>query len=334
MNLTFQEPNYFLFFFIVPFLIFFYFFLLTKINNQQLHSSLQFFKKIKPTWKNKIVHLPFWISLFIISLIIIALAKPQEKLGKSFNVKEGIDIMFVLDISISMNIQDFKPNRLEVAKKQIYDFLNIRENDRMGLVVFGEDAFLQSPLTFDKDFLQSSITRVDFLEEIKSSTAMGNAITTAILALKESETKSKIIILLTDGDSNAGEIDPITAANLAREYNIKIYSIGIGKPGKSIINQLFDDPLRGKIFRPIEVYMDETTLIKISEITQGKYFNVKNTVGFTAAYEEIDALEKTEVKETDYDIYKDYHPLIIKIILWLIIFYLLVKYIVINKKPV
>ncbi len=328
-----KNPEYLWLLLTFLFLLFFYFLVIAKKKNTQSHSSLLIFKSLQPTWKEKIKHAPLLLRMIALFLIILALTRPQQKIGQAFNNKEGIDIMFILDISVSMNIQDFLPNRLEVAKKEMVDFIEKRPNDRLGLVIFGKDAFLQSPLTFEKELLKSFVNRVDFLDEVKNETAIGVAVATGVIALKDSKSTSKIIILLTDGNNNAGEIDPITAANVAKEYGIKVYPISIGNPGKSVVKQTVRDPFLGERVHFLEVFMDESTLKRMAEITSGKYFNVKNSETFSSIYKEINQLEKSEIKEAKFNVYQDYFPWIVQLILISVFLELIFTHILLKRRP-
>ncbi len=321
--LHFQTPAFLWLFPLIFLLLFFYAAFLFRKKNFKNYSNLSFFKLKGKSKYNNIAHFSFFINVLLLSLIVIALARPQTKIGESIDRKNAIDIIFALDISSSMDYEDFTPNRLEVAKKKIIDFIDLRKNDRMGLVVFGKEAFLQSPLTFDKDFLKTFVEQVTFLDGVKSQTAIGSALATSIIALKDSEAKSKIIILLTDGNNNAGEIDPITASNLAQNYGIKIYTIGIGKPGRTIVKKTIDDPVFNKRIIPIEIFMDEKILINLAQTTGADYFNVKNEAGFSRAYKEIDNLEKTKITDINYVIYKDYFPELLFLIFLLLLVYVL-----------
>jgi Ca-activated chloride channel family protein len=202
--------------------------------------------------------------------------------------------MMALDVSSSMQAEDFKPhNRLYVAKEEINKFIDRRVNDRIGLVVFARYAYTQCPLTVDYSVLHNFVDMVNF-GVIEDGTAIGMAIATAVNRLRDSEAKSKILILLTDGDNNAGEIDPVTGANLAAAMDIKIYTIGAGKPGNAMYP--YQDPIFGKryVYQPTNI--DEATLKKIAERTGGRYFRARSGEELEQIYEEIDQLEKTEIQ--------------------------------------
>lgn len=248
----------------------------------------------------------FLLTVFRITAVaalIIAFARPRSGTEYKEVTSEGIDIMMALDVSSSMQAEDFKPhNRLYVAKEEIKKFINNRINDRMGLVVFARYSYTQCPLTTDYGVLLNFIDQVDF-GIVEDGTAIGMAIANAVNRLRESESKSKIIILLTDGDNNSGEIDPLTAANLANAMDIKIYTIAAGKPGNAMYP--YQDPLFGKryVYQPTNI--DEKSLKDIAERTGGKYFRARSGEELEEIYKVIDELEKTEVKIASHIQYKE-----------------------------
>ena len=242
--------------------------------------------------KQYLRHLLFLLRISVITLLIIILARPQsEKINEE--ITEGIDIVITLDISGSMLARDFKPNRLEASKNIAIEFINKQEYDRIGLVVFSSESFTQCPVTIDHTVL------INMFKDIKQGliddgTAIGYGLATAVNNIKESKSKSKIIILLTDGENNAGDIDPLIAADLAAKYDIKVYTIGVGKNGFA------DMPVQtifGERIQKVEVKIDEETLKIISEKTGGKYFRATDNMKLKEIYEEIDKLEKDKIKE-------------------------------------
>jgi Ca-activated chloride channel family protein len=229
-----------------------------------------------------------------VALLFVALARPRSGTEYTKVTSEGIDIMMALDVSSSMQAEDFKPNnRLYVAKEEMKKFVERRVNDRIGLVVFARYSYTQCPLTTDYGVLLSFVDQIDF-GVVEDGTAIGMAIANAVNRLRETEAKSKIIVLLTDGDNNAGEIDPLTAANLAATFGIKIYTIGAGKPGNAMYP--VDDPFFGKryIYRPTVI--DEKALQEIASRTNGKYFRARSGEELEQIYAEIDNLETTEIE--------------------------------------
>jgi Ca-activated chloride channel family protein len=247
-------------------------------------------------------------------LIIISLARPQKTNEKVEQWTEGIDIMLVLDISQSMEIEDFKPNRLEAAKQTALDFINGRNQDRIGVVVFSGDAYSISPLTADYDLLRTYIDEINFDLIEASGTAIGSAIAVGTNRMRESDANSKVMILLSDGDNNAGNLDPITAAELASAYGIKIYTIAVGKEGKVPYGKDFFGRTNY-----VENQLDETTLRQIAQIGEGKFYRVSNNQALQEVFEIIDKFEKAEIKETRYQNTTDYYVVYLR---WALIFFL------------
>ena len=238
------------------------------------------------------------LRALVIVLLAFALARPQwGRKGQEIS-SEGVDIMLVLDISGSMRAEDFKPhNRLYVAKQVIKDFIEGRHSDRIGLVVFSKQSFTQCPLTLDYGVLFNFLDQVDF-GMIEDGTAIGLAIANAVNRLRESDAKSKVVILLSDGRNNAGEIDPITAAQMAKAMKVKIYTVGAGKPGNAPYP--VDDPIFGRRYIYIENEIDEPTLRQIAQITDGEYFRAKDEKALALIYKQISQMEMTEIKVKEY----------------------------------
>ena len=263
--------------------------------------------------------IPGFIFSIFVALLLVALARPQNSNEQVEQWTEGIDIMLVLDISQSMQIEDFKPNRLESAKSTALNFINGRLNDRIGIVIFSGDAYSLSPLTTDYDLLTSYIEEINFDQIESRGTAIGSALAVATNRMRESEGKSKVVILLSDGDNTAGNIDPETAAKLAASFDIKIYTIAIGREGKVPFGKdFFGNP------RMVENWLDETKLRKIAEIGNGKFYRVSNNKALTEVFTEIDQLEKAEIKENRYTDITDYYHIYLYwamsfLILWLLL---------------
>ena len=239
-------------------------------------------------------------------LLIIALARPQSGTKASEVLTEGIDIMLCLDTSGSMQALDFKwqderHNRLEVVKNVVSDFINGRTNDRIGMVVFGEEAFTQCPLTLDYGVLLNFLDQVE-IGMAGDSTAIGSALGTCVNRLKERESKSKVIILLTDGRSNAGSLSPQTAAEIAETYSIKTYTVGVGTAGEV---PFLVDTIFGKKYMYQRVDLDEETLKEIATVTGGSYFKATDTETLEEIYRKIDKLEKTKVEVKEYMEYEE-----------------------------
>ncbi|MDR9419219.1 VWA domain-containing protein [Gracilimonas sp.] len=267
-----------------------------------LFSSIDLLQDVPGNWK---AHLHWVQALFMwggIVLLIVALARPQERLTTVEQNAEGIDIVMVLDMSTSMRAEDLKPNRFEAAREVAKDFVDQRNTDRIGLVTFAMKSFTVVPPTLDYRLLKDLIDDLE-MGVIEDGTAIGMGIATAVNRLKESEAESKVIILLTDGQNNAGEIDPVTAADLALTYDIKIYTIGAGTRGTAPYP--IQDPIFGRRYQNVQVNIDEEMLTSVAELTGGQYFRATDTEQLENIYDEIDELEKTEVEELIYTDYED-----------------------------
>ncbi|MFH1121702.1 MAG: VWA domain-containing protein [Bacteroidota bacterium] len=241
-------------------------------------------------------HLLFVLKLLAFSLMVVALARPQSTLSRQSISVEGIDIVLAMDISGSMLAEDFKPNRLEAAKEVAEDFIKGRPGDRIGLVVFSGESFTQCPLTTDHPVL------INLFDEIRSGmiedgTAIGDGLSTAVSRLKESQAESKVIILLTDGENNRGFIDPQSAAEIAKVFGLRVYTIGIGTIGSAPYPM--PTPF-GIQYQQMEVRIDEPLLKQIAEMTNGKYFRATNKLKLQEIYSEIDKLEKSKVDVTEF----------------------------------
>ena len=271
--------------------------------------------------KEKLFKLLNILKYTAILLIIIALARPQKGNVYEQSNDQGIDIIMALDTSTSMRSLDFRPlNRMEAAKKVTQDFIKERKYDKIGLVVFAGLAFTQCPLTTDKDSLAEFVNNIQIGDTGMDGTAIGSAIMTSVNRLKDSEAKSKIIILVTDGNNNTGEIDPITASQIAREFNIKIYAVGVGSPEGAIYE--VDDPFFGKReVRVTQEAINENALREIAKNTGGEYFRAQDAKSFENIMKQIDKLEKYEIKVAQFTNYNELYKyfLIPAFILFLLI---------------
>jgi len=267
-------------------------------------------------------------SIFILSIIyiIISLARPQKSNEKVEKWSEGIDIMLVIDISESMQIEDFKPNRLESAKDVAKEFINGRFQDRIGLVIFSGESYSRCPLTTDYILLNEYVDEISFDLISSRGTAIGSAIAIATNRMRESKSKSKVLILLSDGDNTAGNIDPVTSAQIAKAYGIKIYSIAIGKNGKVP----FGKDYFGRT-RYVENSLDEKNLREIATITNGKFYRASNNSSLENIFKVIDEFEKTEIKENRYKNTVDYYQYYLLWSIILFLFYILLKSTFINN---
>jgi Ca-activated chloride channel family protein len=248
-------------------------------------------------------------------------ARPQTTKEKVDQWTEGIDIILAIDISRSMTILDFKPNRLGAAKKVAKEFINGRFQDRIGVVIFSGDAYSLAPLTTDYELLKSSIDEITFDKIEASGTAIGSALAVATNRMRESDAGSKVIILLSDGENTAGNIDPIMAAKLAFAYDIKLYTIGIGKEGRVPIGI---NRFNGRMTYE-ENTLDETTLREIAKIGEGSYFRASDNRALEDVFALIDKYEKTEIKESRYKGTTDYYQIYLKWAIAIFLFWLALK---------
>ena len=245
-------------------------------------------------------HLPFVLRAAAFALLVVALARPQRIEQNVRTSSEGIDIVMAIDVSASMLARDFQPDRITAAKQVAGSFIADRYGDRIGLVVFAAEAFTQSPLTTDQSTLQTLLARIRSGVIDDSGTAIGNGLATAINRLRESEAKSKVIILLTDGVNNRGQIAPLTAAEIARAQGIRVYTIGVGTQGSAPYPavDIYGQPTGGTVMAPVEI--DEKTLGAIAERTGGRYFRATDNAKLKAIYDEINQLEKSKVEVTEH----------------------------------
>ena len=269
-------------------------------------SNLAPFREILPSKGVPLRHSLIVLRCLGLGLLIIALARPQAGQKESEIITEGIDIMLSLDTSGSMRALDFKlddlrADRLAVVKKVVREFIEKRRNDRIGMVLFGDNAFTQCPLTMDYGILLRFLERIE-IGMVGDSTALGSALATAVKRLRDTPGKSKVVILVTDGRNNAGKISPDTAAKIAKTYNIKVYTIGVGIEGES---PFLMDTLFGKRYAYQKVDLDEETLKEIAGITGGQYFRATDTASLEQIYEIIDKMEKTEAKTKEYMEYEE-----------------------------
>jgi Ca-activated chloride channel family protein len=287
----FANPEFLWLFVIIPLMILWYIFRLKKQNASFIVPSNLGFVNSIPSFRQRLRHLLLVFRILSFSLIIIALARPQTSSSRQSVSTEGIDIVLALDVSTSMLAEDFKPNRIEAAKKYAMDFIDKRINDRIGLVIFSGESFTQCPITIDHAVLKN------LFEPIKSGmiedgTAIGMGLATAVSRLNESKAKSRVIVLLTDGVNNTGVIAPITAAEIAKTYGIRVYTIGIGTHGTAPY------PIKtsfGIQYRNMDVDIDENILKDIAKETNGKYFRATGNKALEEIYNEIDSLEKTKI---------------------------------------
>lgn len=301
--MRFTNPLFLLLLGIIPLLIWDYFRRAKLREASIIFSDISIPKNIRPGFRARYRHVPMILRMTAIFIFILALARPQAGEREEEIITEGIDIMLTLDISGSMKAEDFAPqNRLGAAKEVLREFIKSRHNDRIGLVVFSRYSFTQCPLTLDYGTLLYLLDKVD-IGMIEDGTAIGTAIANAVNRLRDSSVKSKIIILLTDGINNAGKIDPLTAAKVAKPLGIKIYTIGAGRPGGAMYP--VEDPIFGKRYVHMDTEIDEALLKKIADETLGLYFRANDKEGLREIYKTIGQLEKTKIETKEYANYTE-----------------------------
>ena len=297
-NITFANPWMLLGLVLVPLLVAWWIWRYRKQEAALQHSNIAVFDGVVKTWRVRLRWLPYALRVIAIGAAVVALARPQSQLSRQEMKVEGIDIVMAMDISGSMLAEDFKPNRLEAAKKVAADFINGRKNDRMGLVVFAGEAFTQVPLTIDHHVLLKQLGSVKS-GIVRDGTALGDGLATAINRIKDSEAKSKVIILLTDGVNNQGSVDPQSAAEIAAMYNIRLYTIGVGSLGKAPYP--FRDQFGRVHYQNIDVEIDEPLMQQMAAATgDGRYFRATNKNALKQIFNQIDEMEKSRIDVTQY----------------------------------
>lgn len=295
-DITFGNPYFLYGLILVPVLTGWYIWRHRHLSPELRYSTLLPFMRVRPTIRERLRHVPFILRMLVLAVLVVAFARPRTT-GRAQDVyTEGIDIALVLDISGSMLAEDFKPNRIEAAKSVATEFVDGRKNDRIGLVIFAGESFTQCPMTMDYRVLKNLLRQVKS-GVVEDGTAIGMAIAQGVNRLKDSKAKSKVMILLTDGVNNRGEIDPITAAQIAQTFDIRIYTIGVGTIGMAPYPTQTPFGIR---YQNVPVDVDEKTLEKIAEMTQGRYFRATDNRSLRQIYQEIDKLEKTRIEVKAY----------------------------------
>ena len=308
MNFSFAHPWLLLLLLIVPVLAW----LKGKMGRPQafLYSSVGLVRNIVGITRSSVGRILLRMRWLALILLLIALARPRLGEGQATVRASGIDIVVALDLSGSMAAEDFElkgqpVNRLVIAKDVLQQFVRKRENDRIGLVAFAGRAYIATPLTLDHDFLLQNLDRLN-LGTLEDGTAIGSAISAAVNRLRDIQAKSKIVVLMTDGQNNAGKVPPITAAEAAQALGIRIYTIGVGTRGIARVPYVNVFGQKGYIDQKVDI--DEEMLGKVADMTGGKYFRADNTTNFRKIYEEIDKLEKTEVEINKYQRFRELYP--------------------------
>lgn len=304
-NYSFAHPEFFWLLLFIPLAIAWYVWKKPKQLAAVKMSSLQGFKTT-PSILPKLKPILFILRLLALVALITALARPQTKeVSTRIKTNKGIDIVMAIDVSASMLARDLKPNRLSALKRVAAEFIDGRPSDRIGLVVYAGESFTKTPITTDKNIIQNALKDIKYEHgELVGGTAIGMGLATAVNRLKDSKAKSKVIILLTDGVNNAGFIEPQIASELALEYGIKTYTIGIGTNGMASTPFALN-PDGTIMFRNMQVEIDEKLLQEIAQTTGGKYFRATNSKKLAEIYEEINKLEKTEIEEFRYTNYEE-----------------------------
>ena len=321
-DITFANPMFLWGLLIIPLAIVWYVLRHKKQETSVRFSDLQGFENLPKSWKIYARHLLFVLQMAALGLLIVAMARPQSTSTSETSNIEGIDIILAQDVSGSMLARDLKPDRLEAAKQVAQDFVEGRPGDRMGLVVFAGESYTQVPLTTDHEVM------IRMLKEMKSGviddgTAIGDGLATAINRLKDSDAVSKVIILLTDGMNNAGSVDPYTAAEMAKLYGIRVYTIGVGSRGTAPfpVQTLF-----GVQYQQVKVEIDEKLLLTIANSSGGKYFRATSNQKLDEIYDEIDKLERSKIEVTEFrHVHEEFYPLVALAIALLLVEFLLRK---------
>ena len=303
-NFEFVNPQLFWLFLILPVLTVWYFWKRKEQTASLQISSIKGFKTGK-NWLAKLRPILFVFRLFALSAIIVAIARPRT-VDESTRIKtsQGIDIVIAIDVSASMLARDLKPNRLEALKTVAARFIKARPNDRIGLVEYAGESYTKTPLTSDKSIVLSSLKSIVYNTIIEGGTAIGSGLATSVNRLKDSRAKSKVIILLTDGVNNTGYIDPKIASELAVEFGIKVYTIGLGSNGLAM-SPISIRPNGRFQYGNVQVEIDEVLLKNIAKITGGQYFRATSTTKLSEIYDEINKLEKTDIEEFKYTNYDE-----------------------------
>ena len=329
--MEFANPKILWFLLVVPLWVAYYVWRSMQGGASIVISSADSLRTAPRTIRYYLRHLPIVLRSFALVLVVVALARPQTVSHEEKTITEGIDIVLAVDISSSMLARDFKPDRISASKEVAAQFVANRQGDRIGLVVFAGEAYTQSPITTDQSSLQTLLARLRS-GVVEDGTAIGNGLATAINRLRESEAKSKVVILLTDGVNNSGQIAPITAAEIAREMGIKVYTIGVGRNGTAPY-PIFDQ--RGRLIEVVEakVEIDEKILREIASLTGGEYFRATNKQTLMAVYDKINSLEKSTVEIENRNLLHDQYLIFVLWALADLLLEFLIERIVLKRIP-
>ena len=329
-KLEFASPAFFWALALLPVMIAWYIFRGRKSTSSMTLSGFENLDERTGSSRIWLRHLLFLFRLAVVSLIIVALARPQSSNDWEQVTTEGIDIVMCMDVSGSMRAMDFRPNRLEASKDVGIEFVNARENDRFGLVVFAGESFTQCPMTTDRGVVVNFLNDIDF-GVIEDGTAIGMGLATAVNRIKDSRAKSKVVILLTDGVNNQGDVGPVTAAEIAASFGIRVYTIGVGTHGNAPVP--VQDAFGRTVTRSMPVEIDEDVLRKIATTTDGAYFRATDNHKLREIYQQIDQLEKTRMDVKQFSNKKEeYFPFLLAAMLILLL-EILLRYTIFRTIP-
>jgi Ca-activated chloride channel family protein len=296
-DIEFAHKDFFWLLTLIPLCLAWYILFLNKRRPSINLSTATRVKSFGANWKVYLRHSIFTLRMLALAALIVAMARPQSSSSWQDVTTEGIDIIIAMDISGSMLAEDLKPNRIEASKKIAMDFIDGRPTDRIGLVVYSGESFTQCPLTTDHSVLKNLFAEIKN-GMIEDGTAIGLGLANAVSRLKDSEAKSKVVILLTDGVNNRGDIPPLTAAEIAKAFKIRVYTIGVGAYGQAPFP--FQTPFGGTVYQNVDVKIDEALMQDIARTTGGKYFRATNNESLKSIYQEIDEMEKSKIEVTEF----------------------------------
>jgi Ca-activated chloride channel family protein len=329
-NLEFAYPAFFWLLILLPVMIVWYIFRGRRSTSSMTLSGFENIDERIGSSRIWLRHILFLLRLAVVSLLVVVLARPQSSNKWEQVTTEGIDIVMCMDVSGSMRAMDFRPNRLEASKDVGIEFVNARENDRFGLVVFAGESFTQCPMTTDRGVVVNFLNDIDF-GVIEDGTAIGMGLATAVNRIKDSRAKSRVVILLTDGVNNRGDVGPVTAAEIAASFGIRVYTIGVGTHGNAPVP--VQDAFGRVVTRSMPVEIDEDVLKKIAETTDGTYFRATDNHKLREIYQQIDELEKTRMDVKQFSKRKDeYFPFLLAAMLFLL-FEIMLRYTIFRTIP-